>query len=202
MTFCSVQSIRSPLQWDWSSIGRSLHLFFFSSPLPYHQHWPWNIHLSLSTLFVNALQKKKRDLWRGRKWISLCFSAKTLSLSLCRRQLSCQGPEPHSLDGCRLSVSRHHQRRVVSREEEVSLSAAILVCGVLYWLWCDLPHRMLSLLCDWCQKDLPSLAQAADMAQRKQKNTTSENALSAGVCPATLWGHRLQSTLQQSLHRD
>lgn len=49
--------VLSPLHCGWSSIGKSSSFFFFSS-LPYLQRGPWNSHLSLSPLFVEALQKE------------------------------------------------------------------------------------------------------------------------------------------------
>lgn len=87
-------SVLSPLHCSWSSIGKSS--IFFSS-LPYRLHGPWNSHLSLSTLFVNALQKET-----FREGISCFFSCKpcSLSLSLYCRRLSCQGLQPHFTRRC------------------------------------------------------------------------------------------------------
>lgn len=148
-------SVLSPLHCGWSSIGKG-SIFF--SCLPYRLHGPWNSHLSLSTLFVNALQKET-----FREGISCFFFLQTLlSLPLIVLSPAFMSRSPTSLYTPLLSTCWHHQERIVSREEEFSPSAAILLYSAPYGLRGELLPGMASLFSDWCQRNLAAVVQAAN----------------------------------------
>lgn len=113
-------SVLSPLQCGWSSIGKS-SIFFF--PLPYRQCGPWNSHLSLSTLFVNALQKET-----FREGISCVFLQTSLSL-IVLLPLSCQGLQPHFRCCCCPHVDIIRSVLLARRKRSASLQR---YCSTVY----------------------------------------------------------------------
>lgn len=126
-------SVLSPLHRGWSSTGKSLFPPFF----PYRQYGPWNTHLFLSTLFVNALQKET-----FREGISCIFLQTSLSRTVLSPAFMSRSPtSQHIAVVHTLTSSEAHcwqGGRVQFLRSDIALQCAVRI------QWLVLKHGMSS----------------------------------------------------------